>query len=74
MLLILRGRFVAQFSEVQDMMALGINHILKSVQIIAGGRRYTCPMKESDGELYFKFKDEWHKVMEYSSELTDEFR
>ncbi len=55
------------------MMVLSINHILKWVQITAGGRQYTCPMQETGGELYFKFKDEWHKVIDYTSEYTDEF-
>lgn len=55
------------------MMVLGINYILKSVQIIAGGRRYTCPMKESGGELYSRFRNEWHKVMDFVSEFTSEY-
>ena len=52
------------------MMVLGINYILKSVQIIAGGRRYICPIKESGRELYFRFRNEWHKVMDFISEFT----
>lgn len=55
------------------MTLLGINHILKWVQICAGGRKYTCPMKKTGGELYFRFKDEWHRVADYISELTTEF-
>ena len=55
------------------MMVLGINYILKSVQIIARGRRYTCPMKESGGELYFRFRNEWHKVIDFVSEFTSEY-
>ena len=54
------------------MLVLDINHILKWVSIVSGGRRYTCPTKEIDGELFFKFKNEWHKVIEYTSKLTHE--
>nr|DAI66193.1 MAG TPA: 4Fe-4S binding domain protein [Caudoviricetes sp.] len=38
------------------------------------GCRYTCPMKEIAGELYSRFKNQWHRVWEYTSELTSEFR
>ncbi len=47
------------------MLVLGINYILNWVQIISDGRKYTCPTKEINGELFFKFKKEWHKVAEY---------
>ena len=56
------------------MKVLGINHILKWVQIISEGRRYTCPTKEINGELFFKFKNEWHKVIDFISEFTSEFK
>lgn len=55
------------------MQVLGINHILKWVQIISKGRRYTCPTKEVNGELFFKFKNEWHKVIDFTTKLTSEF-
>lgn len=55
------------------MMVLGINHILKWVQISAGGRQYTCPIKETSGEFYFKFRNKWHKVIDFISEYTSEF-
>lgn len=48
-----------------NMLVLGINYILNWVQIISDGRKYTCPTKEINGELFFKFKKEWHKVAEY---------
>ena len=35
------------------MLVLGVNRILKWCQITAGGRRYTCPTKEINGELFF---------------------
>lgn len=56
------------------MLVLGINHVLKWVQIVSGGRRYTCPMNEINGELFFHFKKEWHKVIEYVTEHTSEFK
>ena len=56
------------------MMVLCINHIGEWVQIISNGRRYTCPMKEIDGELFFIFKNKWHKVIDFTSEFTTEFK
>jgi hypothetical protein len=54
------------------MLVMGINRILKWVQIISGGRSYTCPTKEINGELFFIFKKSWHKVMDFTSEHTTE--
>jgi len=54
------------------MLELGINRILKWVQITTGWGAYTCPTKEINGELFFKFKNEWHKVMDFTLELTTE--
>lgn len=54
------------------MLVLGINRILKWVQITTGWGTYTCPTKEINGELFFKFKNEWHKVIDFTSELTTE--
>lgn len=34
------------------------------------GRRYTCPIQEINGEQYFKFKGEWHKVETYTTPNT----
>jgi hypothetical protein len=56
------------------MLVLGINRILKWAQIVSGGKRYTCPTKEINGELFFMFKNEWHKVVEFISEHTHEFK
>ncbi len=56
------------------MQVLGINHILKWVQIFSSGRRYTCPTKDINGELFFKFKNEWHKVIDYTTVYTGEFK
>lgn len=41
------------------------------VQIVADcGRYYTCPVKEVDGEWLFKFKEQWHKVADYTDSST----
>lgn len=55
------------------MMILNINKVLGWVQITAGGRRYTCQLKNIDGELFFFFKKNWHKVADYVSKYTTEF-
>lgn len=54
------------------MLILGINRILKWLQITAGGRNYTYPTREINGELFFKFKNEWHRAIDYVSEHTTE--
>lgn len=54
------------------MLVLGINKILKWCQITSGGRKYTCPTKEVNGELLFHFKKEWHKVSEFASDHIEE--
>ena len=54
------------------MLVLCINYACDWVQITNMGRWYTCPMKEIDGELYFRFKNQWHRVRDYTSELTSE--
>ena len=54
------------------MLVLGVNKILKWCQITTGGRRYTCPTKEIDGELCFAFKKSWHPVTKFVSDHTKE--
>ena len=46
------------------MLVLGICDTLKMkwCQIATGGRRYTCPTKVINGELFFRFKKVWHPV------------
>lgn len=56
------------------MLVLNINEILNRAQIIVNGIKRTCPMKEINGELFFKFKNEWHQVAKYTSELTTRVR
>lgn len=54
------------------MLILSVNKILKWCQITNGWGTYTCPTKEVNGELFFKFKEVWHPVIEYISDYTDE--
>lgn len=54
------------------MKILGINKILNWLQITSSGKRYTCPMKEIKGELFFLFKEKWHKVADYLTEHTSQ--
>lgn len=52
------------------MLILGIHKVLNWLQITTGGRRYTCKMKEINGEKFFHFKKQWHKVADYISKHT----
>lgn len=54
------------------MLVLGINKVLKWCRITNGSRTYTCPTKYINGELFFRFKNEWHKVAEFVSDHTEE--
>lgn len=54
------------------MLILGVNKICEWCQITTGGRRYTCPIKRIDGQLFFKFKKVWHPVCEFLSENCEE--
>lgn len=54
------------------MIVLGVNKILNWCQIVSGGRRYTCPTKEIDGQLCFIFKKVWHPVEDFISDHAEE--
>lgn len=54
------------------MLVLGINRILKWVQITTGWGTYTCPTKQVNDELFFKFKNKWYRVIDFTSEFTTE--
>lgn len=54
------------------MVVLGVNKILKWCQISSGGRKYTCPTKYIDSNLFFRFKKVWHPVADYISEHAEE--
>lgn len=59
--------------EASIMLVLGVNKIQNICQVISGGIRHSCPMKEINGELCFIFKNAWHPVAKYLSEHTEEF-
>lgn len=54
------------------MEVLGVNSISKWCQILSGGRRYTCPTKLIDNQLFFRFKKQWHSVVKYATATTTE--
>lgn len=54
------------------MLVLGINRINDLCRITTGLGTYTCPTKEIDGKLFFKFKNSWHSVSDYISGNTEE--
>ena len=54
------------------MIVLGINKVLDWCQIVSGGRTYTCPTKEINGELFFRFKRIWHPITEFISDNAHE--
>ena len=41
-----------------SMLVLRVNKILKWCQVLSNGRKYTCPTKKVNGELFFHFKNE----------------
>lgn len=54
------------------MLVLGINKILDWCQIVSDGRTYTCPTKEINGQLFFRFKRIWHPIAEFISDNAHE--
>jgi len=54
------------------MQILGINRILGWCQVTSKGRKHTCITKNIDGELFFHFKKEWHRVADYISGNVEE--
>lgn len=52
------------------LLVLGINRILKWLQITTGERTYTCHTKMIDNVLHFRFKNQWYKVAKYVGEHT----
>ena len=55
------------------MLVLGVTDTLKMkwCQITTGGRRYTCPTKNINGELCFWFKKAWHPVAKFISNRAE---
>lgn len=56
-----------------SMLVLGITDTenAKWCGITTGGRRYTCPVKIDNGEMFFRFKKAWHPVAQYVSDHAD---
>lgn len=50
------------------MIVVGLHKVLNWCQVITKNGTYTCPLKEIDGELFFRFKKAWHPVAKYISE------
>ncbi len=59
-------------SEKLDAIVTGINSAMGWVQIITHGSKYSCDTKTIDGELFFKFKEQWHRVSDYITDNTTE--
>ena len=54
------------------MRILLVNKVMELCQITTGGRRYSCPTKEINGQLFFRFKRIWHPVAEFLGKGTEE--
>lgn len=54
------------------MIVMAVNKACEWCQIATETGTYTCPIRRIDGELFFKFKREWHSVAKYISENADE--
>lgn len=54
------------------MQVFGVNKICEWCQVYSNGRRYTCPTKLINGELFFSFKRGWHSVAQYIGEHAEE--
>ena len=53
-----------------DMRVLVIVPRMGHVMIMTHGCQYTCLTKEIDGERMFKFKNQWHRVDDYTTPDT----
>lgn len=54
-----------------DVKVRGISMAFGWLQIYAHGSHYTCPIKEVDAKLLFRFKNAWHIVDEYIDDYTN---
>lgn len=54
------------------MLVTTINRLTDWLQIVTHTGTYTCPTKEINGELFFRFKRHWHKAANFLSEHTTE--
>ena len=55
------------------MLVLGVTDTLtaKWCQVLSGGRKYTCPTRVINGEMFFRFKKTWHPVAQFASEYAE---
>jgi hypothetical protein len=51
-------------------LVLSVNDFLNTALITTHGCTYGCPTKTVNGELFFRFLNEWHSVAEYAGENT----
>lgn len=47
-----------------------VNKTTEMVQLYTHGAKYSCPMKEQDGELFFRFNSIWYPVNKYIDNNT----
>ena len=55
------------------MLVLGLTDTLtaKWCQILSVGRRYTCPTRVINGEMFFRFKRAWHPISQFVSDHAE---
>ncbi len=51
-----------------------INESMNTVQVINENGKYTCRTEIKNGELHFKFKNQWHRVSDYTTDTTSVFK
>ena len=49
---------------------LSLNDFIKVAMITTHGCNYCCPAKIVDGKWFFKFKNDWHVLDDYTCEFT----
>jgi hypothetical protein len=64
--------FILGNRRIIALLVLDVNKILKWCSITSGGKKYTRPIKEVNGELFFLFKKSWHRVNDFLSDHAEE--
>lgn len=57
--------------HVDHLRIFAISKFVSSCIVMHECRRYDCPVVEEDGEKFFRFLNKWHRLEEYTDELTD---